>query len=256
MGRWYGILISATCQKCRSRLSRANRSSIPDEIRGTRSKPAGASIAPRVELNLIQVAACWCRKISRYEGVFLRHENKCRLDEIRETRTSCAKRSPERRSPPRRLHGLRPSRLRVVSRISSGIRVGNHVLANLRHGWVPSRSSCRASYFFTVTLRDRGSDMLVARADDLRAAVGEVRRQRQFTIAAAAILPDHLHMIWILPPDDADYSGGWWAIKSRFSQALVLGGVRLRRNRRSEFVRWQRRSGNTRCGTGTVSTGT
>lgn len=75
-----------------------------------------------------------------------------------------------------------------------------------------------ASYFFTVTLRDRGSDMVVARADDLRAAVRDVRRQHPFTIEAAVILPDHLHMIWTLPSNDFDGSGRWRAIKSRFSQ--------------------------------------
>lgn len=98
-----------------------------------------------------------------------------------------------------------------------------------------------ASYFFAVTLRDRGSDMLVARADDLRMADREVRQQRPFSIAAAVILPDHLHMIWTLPPDDCDYSGRWRAIKSRFSQALVLGGIHLQRNGGGEYDLWQRR---------------
>lgn len=55
------------------------------------------------------------------------------------------------------------------------------------------------------------------------------------------VLPDHLHTIWTLPPDDADYSGRWRAIKSRFSRTLAHDDVRLNRNRRGEFDFWQRR---------------
>jgi putative transposase len=32
-------------------------------------------------------------------------------------------------------------------------------------------------------------------------------------IDAVVILPDHLHAIFTLPPDDFDFSGRWWRIK-------------------------------------------
>lgn len=73
-------------------------------------------------------------------------------------------------------------------------------------------------YFFTVTLRDRSSDVLVRHVDLLRGAFRAVRAERRFTIDAIVILPDHLHTIWTLPDGDADYSGRWRAIKSHFTR--------------------------------------
>ena len=69
------------------------------------------------------------------------------------------------------------------------------------------------TYFFTVTVRDRSSDVLVRHVDLLRDAFRSVRAERPFTIDAIVILPEHLHTVWTLPEDDADYSGRWRAIK-------------------------------------------
>ena len=63
-----------------------------------------------------------------------------------------------------------------------------------------------ARYFFTVTLLDRTSRLLVKRVDDLRAAFRAARRQLPFTIDAIVVLPDHLHCLWTLPEGDADYA--------------------------------------------------
>jgi putative transposase len=63
-------------------------------------------------------------------------------------------------------------------------------MVNYRRARVP-----RATYFFTVTLRDRGSDHLAARGDLLRSLFRTVRRQRPFVIDAVAILPDHIRTI-------------------------------------------------------------
>jgi len=46
------------------------------------------------------------------------------------------------------------------------------------------------------------------------------RARHPFTIDAAVILPDHLHMIWTLPEDDEDCALGWRLIKSAFSRGL------------------------------------
>jgi putative transposase len=78
-----------------------------------------------------------------------------------------------------------------------------------------------ATYFFTVTLRDRRTSRLVQHVALLRSAVRDVRLRRPFSIDAVVVLPDHLHTIWTLPPGDADYSGRWRAIKARFSRALA-----------------------------------
>ena len=70
-----------------------------------------------------------------------------------------------------------------------------------------------ARYFFTVTLLDRASRLLVERIADLRAAFRAVRRQRPFVIDAIVVLPDHLHCVWTLPDGDADYAMRWREIK-------------------------------------------
>jgi len=98
-----------------------------------------------------------------------------------------------------------------------------------------------ATYFFTVTLRNRQSHVLVERIEELRSAVRTVRRERPFRIDAFVVLPDHLHAVWSLPSDDCDYAGRWRLIKSRFTHALLKAGLRLSRNGKGEHDLWQRR---------------
>ncbi|MFZ4792435.1 MAG: REP-associated tyrosine transposase [Candidatus Competibacteraceae bacterium] len=109
-------------------------------------------------------------------------------------------------------------------------------MVHYRRAYIPG-----ASYFFTVTLRNRRSQLLVEHVDVLRAAVHTVKQLSPFTLDAAVILPDHLHMIWTLPEGDSDFSGRWRAIKARFTHALVDQGVALHRNPRGEYDLWQRR---------------
>jgi putative transposase len=44
-----------------------------------------------------------------------------------------------------------------------------------------------------------------------------VLQKHHFTIEAAVVLPDHLHMIWRLPEHDGDYATCWRLIKSHFT---------------------------------------
>lgn len=81
-----------------------------------------------------------------------------------------------------------------------------------------------ATVFFTVALAERGSRVLVERVDMLREAVRATRAERPFGIAAWAVLPDHLHCVWMLPEGDADYSVRWGAIKARFTRAVKADG--------------------------------
>jgi len=76
------------------------------------------------------------------------------------------------------------------------------------------------TYFFTINLRDRTSDLLIVRIDVLRAAVRDARTRAPFHIDAWVVLPEHMHCIWTLPPNDYDYSGRWRAIKKAFSKSL------------------------------------
>jgi putative transposase len=97
------------------------------------------------------------------------------------------------------------------------------------------------TFFFTVTLADRRSCALVDHIAELRAAFRLTRRERPFAIDAIVILPDHLHTVMTLPPEDADFSGRWRRIKSRFTHDVVPSGLPVTRNQRGEFTLWRRR---------------
>lgn len=62
------------------------------------------------------------------------------------------------------------------------------------------------TFFFTVTLADRSSDLLVRSIERLRHVYRSVQERRPFETVAICILPDHIHAIWSLPPDDADFA--------------------------------------------------
>jgi len=98
-----------------------------------------------------------------------------------------------------------------------------------------------ASYFFTLTLRDRSSDLLVRHAKLLRLAFRGVRRERPFEIDAIVVLPEHLHCIWTLPLDDADYPARWQAIKARFARTVREAGEPLQRDAKGNCQLWQPR---------------
>ena len=77
-----------------------------------------------------------------------------------------------------------------------------------------------STFFFTVVLANRSSRLLVDEVDRLRSIYRTVRERRPFETIAICILPDHIHAIWTLPEDDADFSGRWSLIKSGFSRGL------------------------------------
>jgi putative transposase len=97
------------------------------------------------------------------------------------------------------------------------------------------------TFFFTVTLADRRSKILVEQIACLRSTFREVRRRRPFTIDAIVVLPDHLHIVMTLPRKDSDFSGRWRHIKSLFTRNVVAQGVTIKRNQRGEYPLWQRR---------------
>ena len=97
------------------------------------------------------------------------------------------------------------------------------------------------TYFFTITLRDRSSSILVDRVDDLRKVLLAVMRERPFQIDAMVVLPEHLHALWTLPPGDDDYPGRMRLLKSRFTRCVAAAGAPTRRNAKGEYDLWQRR---------------
>ena len=99
-----------------------------------------------------------------------------------------------------------------------------------------------APWFFTLRLADRQSDLLLREVDVLRAAMRATRARFPFEIEAIVVLPAALHMIWRLPPGDADFPTRIAMLKSRFSRAMPMPADRTPGQiRRAEKGIWQRR---------------
>jgi putative transposase len=97
-------------------------------------------------------------------------------------------------------------------------------------------------FFFTVTLADRSSDLLVRHIDRMRQAYTFVQQRYPFETIAICVLPDHLHAVWSLPEDDANFPLRWSLIKSRFSRELAGNALRSpSKVAKREKGIWQRR---------------
>jgi putative transposase len=106
-------------------------------------------------------------------------------------------------------------------------------MSNYRRAWVPG-----GTYFFTVNLQNRQSDLLIREIALLRRAVATTRERHPFSINAWAVLPEHMHCLWTLPSDDSDFARRWMVIKQLFCRGLPT--TREPGARREREV-WQRR---------------
>jgi len=89
-------------------------------------------------------------------------------------------------------------------------------MPNYRRAFIPG-----GTWFFTVNLLERHNNDLLTREIDLfRQVVRQVKQAHPFRIDAWAVLPEHMHCIFTLPPGDSDFSLRWRLIKSGFSRAL------------------------------------
>ncbi|KZD24516.1 REP-associated tyrosine transposase [Tardiphaga robiniae] len=109
-------------------------------------------------------------------------------------------------------------------------------MVGYRRNFVPG-----GTYFFTVTLADRRSTILVDHIGVLRSAFRATRHARPFAIDAVVILPDHLHAILTLPAGDTDFPGRWRRIKGHFSSGLIDSGIPMSRRSNGDLALWQRR---------------
>jgi len=109
-------------------------------------------------------------------------------------------------------------------------------MVRYRRNFVPG-----GTFFFTVTLADRRSSLLIDQVGLLRAAFRKARDQKPFTIDAIVILPDHLHAILTLPENDADFPGRWKAIKAAFTRGVAATGTSIPRDHRGGYLLWQSR---------------
>ncbi len=101
------------------------------------------------------------------------------------------------------------------------------------------------TYFFTLVTYQRFPVFSSPDAIELLNDAFEYTALRMpFSVIAFVILPDHMHYIWTLPEDSADYSTRWRLIKSHFTRArpgnLNFLETDSRKNKKERNV-WQRR---------------
>lgn len=83
------------------------------------------------------------------------------------------------------------------------------------------------TYFFTVVSHQRQPILTQTPIRQaLRQAIVTVREKYPFEIMAWVLLPDHLHTIWQLPENDANFSERWRQIK-RYSQYFIGSEIKL-----------------------------
>jgi putative transposase len=80
----------------------------------------------------------------------------------------------------------------------------------------------------------------------LRVAISTTRREMPFEIIGAVVLPEHIHFLWILPPDDSNYSKRIGRLKVLFTHSLrgkkmLPQNVSISRQKHRESDVWQRR---------------
>ena len=75
------------------------------------------------------------------------------------------------------------------------------------------------TYFFTVTTYGRQAMLIEDPVREaLRQGIASARRTLPFAIDAWVLLPDHLHYLWTLPPEDHNFSARWAIIKRHVSR--------------------------------------
>ena len=98
-----------------------------------------------------------------------------------------------------------------------------------------------STFFFTVVLADRSSTLLFDQIDHLRQVYRSVQANRPFETIAICILPDHIHAVWALPEDDADFPTRWNLIKAGFSRGVGSRPRSQSKVGKREKGVWQRR---------------
>ncbi len=103
------------------------------------------------------------------------------------------------------------------------------------------------TYFFTVNTYCRQALLTQAEVRNaLRLGINLARTKHPFIIDAWVLLPDHLHCIWTLPEDDANFGIRWSLIKRTVSKQCehlvqLTSPKSESRIKRNESRFWQRR---------------
>jgi len=95
------------------------------------------------------------------------------------------------------------------------------------------------TYFQTVCLNDRRSDLLVREVNLLRASWRDAAASRPFETAVAVVLAEPMHFLWRLPDDDHDFPTRAGQLKTGFTRRLPEH--EKAHGRKSERGVWQSR---------------
>ena len=103
-----------------------------------------------------------------------------------------------------------------------------------------------AVFLTLVTFNRRPIFAVPENVKRLRWAMATVKAEMPFDVTAAVILPDHMHFLWTLPPEDGNYSKRVGRLKVLFTQALrgkhaLPQDVSISRQKHRESDVWQRR---------------
>lgn len=79
------------------------------------------------------------------------------------------------------------------------------------------------TWFFTLNLADKGSNLLTKHANYLAESSRDIEALYPFDAVAAVILPNHMHMIWTLPEDDFDFARRISNLQSGFTRRILEG---------------------------------
>jgi putative transposase len=115
-------------------------------------------------------------------------------------------------------------------------------MAIYRRMYVPG-----GTYFFTlVTYQRKPLFSIPENIILLRQATRKIKTEMPFEIIGAVVLPDHLHFIWKLPPEDTNYSKRIGKLKVFFTKSLSieseqLNDLSISRQKHRESNVWQRR---------------
>ena len=78
------------------------------------------------------------------------------------------------------------------------------------------------TYFLTIALQNRKSDLLIRYITELRQAYQETLAYYPFKTIAITILPEHMHWIIRLPEKEGNFSQIIKLFKTRFTQKIPV----------------------------------
>jgi putative transposase len=109
-------------------------------------------------------------------------------------------------------------------------------MSNYRRWFVPG-----GTYFFTLVTYQRQPTLTSDLSRSiLHEAFALVKKQRPFEQLAIVLLPDHLHLLWSLPPGDDAYAIRLKRIKEEFTTNFLRAGGQESKTTDAEKFRGQR----------------